>query len=167
MALTWKKPEKPDAGHHTSIQVQSWRQRVGHEKRETMKSYNEKIKELEDQLHEKNTYLHHFRTDKAKAEKSQTKASKQSSAFMFDKVFEMDQEPEDMMSSKPEEFDQKNHRESKWSKNRIPREDAKQTQTCPITTAQAVGWRENYDSFTYGNARVGHCKRTFHDQGHL
>ena len=29
MALTWKKPEKPDAGHHTSIQVQSWRQRVG------------------------------------------------------------------------------------------------------------------------------------------
>lgn len=79
----------------------------------------------------------------------------------------MDKEPEEMNSQKPGEFCQKSHRESMWCKNRMPRQDAKEMQTAPVTTAQGVGWRENYDNFTYGNARVGHCKRTFHDQGHL
>jgi hypothetical protein len=78
--------------------------------------------------------LHHFTTDNAKAGKTSTMAYKQSSAHHFDKMFEMDAEPEEMNNKKPEEFCQKCPRESRWCKCRKQRDDAKQMQTAIITT---------------------------------
>jgi hypothetical protein len=73
-------------------------------------------------------------SDKAKAGKTSSQAHKQSSAHHFDKVFEMDAEPEEMNANKPQEYCQKSAHESKWCKYRKPRDDAKEMQTAIVTT---------------------------------
>jgi len=45
---------------HNSTQMETWRQRLHHEDRDTKKTTAMKIKELEAELKEKNTYMHHF-----------------------------------------------------------------------------------------------------------
>lgn len=63
-----------------------------------------KIKELEAELKEKNTYIHHFLSDKAKAGVTTSTAAKKSSAFGFDKVYGLDDEepePEKMNAKIP------------------------------------------------------------------
>lgn len=85
-----------------------------------------------------------------------------SAAQGFDKVFEMDVE-----DAKPSDYCKNCKRESLWCKHRKQRDDCKETQASVLTTAQTLGWREPYDSFTHGNARSGMCKRTFFDTGHL
>jgi hypothetical protein len=63
-----------------------------------------KIKELEAELKEKNTYMHHFHTDGAKAGMTTSMAAKQSGAFGFDKVNELDKDPEEMNENNPKDF---------------------------------------------------------------
>jgi hypothetical protein len=80
----------------------------------------------------------------------------------FDKVFEMDVEDKDNS-----DYCKHCKYESRWCKHRKIRDDHKAVQASVITTAQTLGWREHYDTAITGNARVGVCKRTFNDPGHL
>jgi len=147
--------------------METWRQRLAHEAKDVKKSTAQKIKELEAQLKEKNTYIHHFQTDNAKAGLTTSFAHKQATNFAFDKVHEMDKDPDEMNANNPKDFCQKCHRESRWCKHRKMRDDHKEHLTAILTTSQGVGWRDSFDNFELGNKRVGHCKRTFADVGHL
>jgi len=100
-----------------------------------------KIKELEAELKEKNTYMHHFQTDKAKAGMTNSFANKQSTAFAFDKVYEMEKDPEEMNANNPKDFCHRCPREQRWCKHRKIRDDHKEQLTSILTTSQGVGWR--------------------------
>ena len=77
-------------------------------------------------------------------------------------MFEMEDETADRG-----EYCQKSKYESRWCKNRKPRDEIKKVQAAPLTTNQTLGWREPYDTLTFGNNRSGMCERTFKDSGHL
>ena len=64
--IAWKKDEKLGQLHETK-ESETWKQRLGTERRNTLKSTAEKILELESKMREKNDYLHHFKNDKAKS----------------------------------------------------------------------------------------------------
>ena len=78
--------------------------------------------------------MHHFKTENARAGHTDTFASKQATALAFDKVNEMDKDPEEMNANNPKDFCQKCHRESKWCKHRKIRDDHKEHLTSILTT---------------------------------
>jgi hypothetical protein len=56
---------------------------------------------LEKELKEKNTYLGHYHSETARQNLDYSHAAKTSRAFAFDKVNEMDGDPEEMNQNKP------------------------------------------------------------------
>ena len=77
-------------------------------------------------------------------------------------VYESDEENEESFK-----FSSKFQHKSKRQNKRKIGDEEKAEQAAVITSAQAVGWREPYDNFTFGNNRSGMCQRTFVDRGHL
>ena len=83
---------------------------------------------------------------------------KSTSEFKYDQAIQYQQ-------SAP--YNQKDERDSVWSKNTHGREDPKSVQHVPLLTSQVYGWREPIDNMRLGFNRSGVCKKTFHDHGHL
>ena len=52
----------------------------------------------------------------------------------------------------------------KKKKNHV---DGRSSQCSIVQSSQSYGWREPFDNVQLGNARIGHCKRTFMNSGHL
>ena len=166
--INWKKDEKLLKFQETNEST-AWVQRLGKERRNTLRTTAEKILELEHLMKEKNEYMHHFKNERAASMWGSPKChtGRTSKAFGFDKVNEMDTLPEENTDN-AENFCQKCKYESKWCKHRKIRDTPKDMQSTILTTNQGFGWRpSDYDTFEFNNKRVGHCKRTFHDAGHL
>ena len=106
----------------------------------------------------KNSYWHNFQKDEAVAKKTIAQTETQKGAHGFSKVFEVEDEEEDF---------KKDSKYQHLYKIRKAREDSKNEQHSITTSSQQLGWRDHYDTFTYGNNRSGMCHRTFADTGHL
>ena len=131
---------------HTSMQMDTHKQKLTKESGALKKSLHAQIEKLQAELNEKNTYMGHFHTSKARNEKHTTMKAKQAvsrnisysnhiqEATHFDKVHEMDREPCDMIKYSPAEYCQKCKYESKWCKHRCIRDSYKDQQTAIVTT---------------------------------
>ena len=106
--------------------------------------------------------MNNFRKDDVVKKQAAADAEDEQRAKGFDNVYEMDDETQDRSQYCP-----KCLYESRHCKHREIRKDNKGEQAAIITSSQALGWREPYDNFTFGNNRSGMCERTFKDTGHL
>ena len=129
---------------------------------QTKDAVTKKIKEMEELLNQKNSYINNFRKPDVVQAATMRAAQAETNPQSFDNVFEMEDETQDRS-----QYCQKCKYESRWCKHRKIRDDNKQQQAAVLTSSQTLGWREPYDNLTFGNARTGMCKRTFHDPGHL
>lgn len=80
-----------------------------------------RIAEMELQLNSKNSYFNNFRKPEVVAAAAQQEAHAQTNPRGYDNVYEMEDETADRG-----EYCQKSKYESRWCKNRKPREDIKQ-----------------------------------------
>ena len=135
---------------------------VQKENASTKDTVQKQIDALQDQLDGKNSYINNFKKDDVVKSALDKETVQRSAAQGYDKVFEMEDEKDDHS-----DYCKKCKYESRWCKHRKIRDDNKAQQSAVITSAQTLGWREPYDNLTFGNARVGIMKRTFHDEGHL
>ena len=121
---------------------------------QTRKDIEEKLALLEG----KNSYFHNFQHEEVVKKKVAVQTDAQKNAAGFSKVFEMEDEEEDF---------KKDSKYQHLYKARKAQEASKKEQHTITTSSQQLGWREHYDTFTFGNNRSGMCGRTFHDSGHL
>ena len=94
----------------------------------------------------------------AKTKSAEEEAKKEANTSGFDKVFAM--------------YDEKIAGSTKYEDRMVPKKEkrtgnSKTELKAIVTASQTVGWRQPYDDLRLGNARVGVCKRTFMDSGHL
>ena len=82
---------------------------------------------MENLLKSKNDYMHHYKNEKAQAEWGHegTHVGRTSKAFGFDKINEMDKDPEEMNADRPDNYCQKCKYESRWCKHRKLRDAPK------------------------------------------
>ena len=106
----------------------------------------------------KNSYFELYKTDMGKTKAAEEEAKKEAKTFGYDKVFAM--------------YDEKIAGSTKYEDRKVPKKEKRTTVQKSelngiVTTNQVIGWRQPYDDLSLGNARVGVCKRTFMDTGHL
>eukprot|EP00347_Sterkiella_histriomuscorum_P000440 403375856 len=149
-----KKPGKTQE-LSTTIEIESWRQRLNVENRVSKTKDHQDLDQLKEQLAEKNTYMHYFKNEDVKTQEKFTENT--TTQFAYDQA----------KGEEDNDYCKKCKYESKWCKHRQTREVAKQKLGAALTTTQQYGWREPYDSLTFGYNKSGMCKRTFFDHGHL
>ena len=88
--MAWHKTKLPT--YHTSIEQETWRQRLNKETAQTKDVVAARIKELEAQLNEQNSYYNNFKKPEHVAAAQATAAAEANNARGFDKVFDLDDE---------------------------------------------------------------------------
>ena len=106
--------------------------------------------------------MDNFRKSEAVQRSAQAQLAAENNPRAFDAVFETEDQEVDRSN-----YCGKCKYESRWCKHRKIRDDNKEVQDAVVTSAQALGWRQPYDNFQFGNNRSGICGRTFNDAGHL
>ena len=121
--MTTKKVTKA-AELTTTIQIESWRQRLATESKIAKPRDKAALQKMEDKLEMKNTYLNGFKT--SDLQRVEEEEEKKKTNYAYDQA----KGDEDLNYCKKCKY------ESKWCKHRKPRAEAKGTLQEPITSTQ-------------------------------
>ena len=156
MAINWKQNQK-QIELNNSLQIRTWRQVLVKEQKSASKKTKAEYEALKDQLDNKNTYLHHFKSPEKKLAETTKEMQAKSALFVYDQV---------KADTVPQGYNQKIKKDSCWQGG-LNKQLPKQESSAPLTTSQQYGWRAPIDDMKTDFKRTGMCKRTFFDKGHL
>ena len=155
--MAWHKGKQMQLNN--ALEISTWRQVLQKETSQLKHKTTKELKEMENELSKKNTYLHLFKNEEKKKQETLDEKTGKNTIFVFDQA---KRDEEDRGG-----YCQRCKRESLWCKDRVCREYPKKFQGAALTSSQVYGWRPPIDSMNTGFARTGICKRTFYDKGHL
>ena len=140
----------------TSVQLETWRQRLNTENRAVKDKEHKEIEKLQHLLDSKNTYFNIYKKDEVKQKEDEDEKNKEELAY--DMTHENDAlENTTWMKKKYG---------SQWAPERV-RHAPSDVQYIPSTSSQEYGWRKPIDTFSFGYNKSGICKKSFNDNGHL